>query len=352
MKAIKNTCWIITLTILMCACVPGGDVVQVQTVTSKEDPLKGLDEEDLARLAEIKRARQEADQDDQGLKNMIQETQNYSVQEYLALNPQAGSPLAHDYRIGGYDVLDIVVYEEEDLTRENVRVSADGFISFPLIGRVKVDRLNTSEVENRISSLLARGQFVLDAHVSVTVTEYRSKQYMVLGSVKEPGTYPLRAQERVLDAISEAKGIDFEQGGKQGMIIRTLQPNTDREKKIVVRIDLTELLKGGDQLSNLLLTEKDLLYIPKADYFYIIGQVEKPGSYPYIEKQITIVEAISKAGGFTKIAAPNRTRVIRVEDGVEKIIRVQVDAITKAGQKAQDIPIVPGDVIVVPESFF
>ena len=67
---------------------------------------------------------------------------------------------------------------------------------------------------------------------------------------------------------------------------------------------------------------------------------------------ITLVEAISMAGGFTKIAARNRTRIVRMEDGIEKIIVVKVDAITRAGKKGQDILLRPGDVIVVPESFF
>jgi polysaccharide export outer membrane protein len=58
------------------------------------------------------------------------------------------------------------------------------------------------------------------------------------------------------------------------------------------------------------------------------------------------------AGGFTRIASRNKTRIIRVEEGVEKIIQVKVDAITKAGKKIQDVVIQPNDVIVVPESFF
>jgi polysaccharide export outer membrane protein len=58
------------------------------------------------------------------------------------------------------------------------------------------------------------------------------------------------------------------------------------------------------------------------------------------------------AGGFTRIAARNRTRIIRIEDRVEKIIEVKVDAITDAGKKIQDVIIQPDDIIVVPESFF
>ncbi len=331
------------------SCTTGGNVVRVTTVS--EGKIDGLGEKDLARLAEIKETKKR-EREDIGLKSVIKGTPNYTIAEYLALNSDANNQTAQDYRVGGYDVLDITVYEEPDLSREKVRISADGYISFPLIGRMKVDGLTTSDIERLISLELAQGQFILDAHVSVTVSDYKSKQFMVLGSVKEPGTYPLQAKERVLDAISRAGGIDFEQGGKQGMIIRTENSNTDHEKKIVIRIDVPSLLKGGDQLSNLLLADKDLLYIPKAEYFYIIGQVQKPGSYPYLEKEITLVEALSKAGGFTQIAARNRTRIIRVEAGVEKIITIKVDAITEAGKKGQDVRIQPGDVIVVPESFF
>ena len=62
--------------------------------------------------------------------------------------------------------------------------------------------------------------------------------------------------------------------------------------------------------------------------------------------------AIGNAGGFTNIASRKKTRIIRVENGVEKIITVNVDAITSAGRKIQDVRIKPADIIIVPESFF
>ena len=336
---------ILMLLMTAASCGTSGEVVKVTTIS--EGDLKGLGEKNLAQLKEIKEAQKKEKVD--AISQFIEDTPSYTIQQYLDMNPDANNPSAQDYKVGGYDVIDIIVYEEQDLSRKDVRVSADGFISFPLVGRVKVDGLNTSEIEKLISNKLAEGQYLLDAHVSVTVSDYKSKQFMVLGSVKEPGTYPLQANERVLDAISRAGGIDFEKVGKQAMIIRTLNPNTGNEKKIVVQMDVTGLLKGGAQL---LLKDKDLLYIPKAEHIYIIGQVKNPGSYLYQEEVITLVEAISMAGGFTPIAARNKTRIVRVEGGVEKIIQVQVDAITESGKKAQDVRILPGDVIVVPESFF
>jgi len=336
--------------VLFTGCGTTGPVVEVITVS--DQALAGLGEDHLAQIEEIKEERKKESTGSSELKNVIEATPNYTVSEYLALFPDANDPNILDYHVGGYDVLDIKVYEEPDLSRESVRVSADGYISFPFIGRVKVDGLSTAEIEKLISRKLAEGQYILDAHVAVTITDFKSKQFMVLGSVKTPGTYPLQSKERVLDAISRAGGIDTEQGGKQGMIIRTLNPNRQGEKKIVVRIDIAGLLKGGDQISNLLLKEKDLLFVPGSDFYYVIGQVKNPGKYPYQEKEITIVEAISTSGGFTPIAARNRTRIIRMEQGVEKIIEVKIDAITESGKKLHDVRIFPGDVIVVPESLF
>jgi polysaccharide export outer membrane protein len=335
--------------VLIVACGGKGEVVRVTTVNERS--YAGLKEEHLAKLDEIKKNR--GDQHiNNSLRNVIEETRHFSVAQYLMEHPDARGTEGSDYRIGGYDVLSITVYEEKDLSREAVRVSEDGYISFPLIGRLKVDGLTTSEMEKLISLRLAEEQYLLDAHVSVMVTEYNSKRFLVLGAVEQPGSYSLRARERVLDAISKAGGIALEQAGKRGMIIRTEEPNTDSEHRIVINFDLQGLLKGSDQISNIFLADKDTLFIPKAEHFYLIGQVQRPGSYALAGKDISLVEAISMAGGFTPIAARNRTRIIRVDNGVEKIIVVRVDAITEAGKKIQDVLIQPDDVIVVPESFF
>ena len=351
---------LITMTFCFGACSVGGEVVKVTTV--QEGSYAGIKKEDMRRLEEIKRARGDKGIDD-SLRSIIEETKHFSVSQYLMEHPEARGLTEGDYRVGGYDVLSIIVYEEKDLSRAALRVSAEGFISFPLIGRIKVENLTTSEIERLMSRKLAEEQYLLDAHVSVMVTGYNSKRFLVLGAVKSPGSYSLQAQERVLDAISRAGGIrrtrevywgraGGEQAGKKAMIIRTENLNTDHARKIVINLDLEGLLKGRDQISNIFLVDKDVLFIPTAEHFYIIGQVIRPGSYSITDKEITLVEAISIAGGFTRIAARNRTRIIRVEDGVEKIIEVRVDAITKAGKKIQDVPIKPGDVIVIPESFF
>jgi len=346
MKFSMRVLLVFAVFLMITACSTGKDVVRVIEVNNGES--KELSKTELAELAKIK-AEKKSEKNGQGLNHVIKGTQNFSVPQYLAARPDANNPIARDYRVGGYDILDITVYEETDLSTRGVRISADGFISFPLIGRIKVEGLTTSEIEKIISNKLAQGQFIIDAQVSVMVVDYRSKQFMVLGPVTNPGSYPLKAQERVIDAISSAGGMVFGQDSNQMMIIRTENPDTEKERKIVIRIDLSALLHDGDQQSNLLLTERDLLYIPKVEPFYIIGEVQNPGSFPYNKKEITLVEAISIAGGFNEWAIRNRTHIVRMDDGIEKIIEVKVDAITKSGQKNQDVLIRPGDIIVVPD---
>ncbi|MBI4676086.1 MAG: polysaccharide biosynthesis/export family protein [Elusimicrobia bacterium] len=85
---------------------------------------------------------------------------------------------------------------------------------------------------------------------------------------------------------------------------------------------------------------------------YILGEVKAPGSYPIPgETPMTVLEAITLAGGFTQYAAQERTRVIRNAEGKSETLHVDVRQITK-GDKSKDMQLKPNDVIFVPESFF
>lgn len=86
---------------------------------------------------------------------------------------------------------------------------------------------------------------------------------------------------------------------------------------------------------------------------FVLGQVNKPGSYALpTESKMTVLEAVSLAGGFTPIAAPDRTKVIRKSGGKSESIRVEVSAITRFGQKDKDVVLQPNDIVYVPQSFF
>lgn len=86
---------------------------------------------------------------------------------------------------------------------------------------------------------------------------------------------------------------------------------------------------------------------------FVMGEVQKPGSYPIpTESRLTVLEAISTAGGFTPIAAQDRTRVLRNVNGQSVTFTIEVKAITQQGQKEKDMVLEPNDVVFVPQSFF
>ncbi len=86
---------------------------------------------------------------------------------------------------------------------------------------------------------------------------------------------------------------------------------------------------------------------------FVTGAVTKPGSYPLpAGKTMTVMEAITMAGGFSKEAAINGTRIIRIENGKETTLHIRANDIIKKGDKSKDEEVRPNDVVFVPESFF
>lgn len=325
-----------------------GQVVQEIEGSSGGD----LGEQDLEQdVDEAKEEVQKEAQDlDPEVQEMVQGAQKISASEYLEKYPQSRDEY-EDYVVGGSDILNIRVYNEPDLNQEGLRVSSDGKISFPFIGSIQAAGRTTSEIEEEITSRLVDGGYFVNPHISVKVEEYRSKKVLVMGAVKEPGSYPLEESVQVLDIISQAGDIDSENAGTMGMLVRE-EKNNGQTRKLAVQIDLNELFSGSGTTENLYLEDGDVFFVPEAGKVFIIGQVQDPGDYSLGQERLSLVEAIGLAGGFTRIAARNKVRVVRQTEDGEKTLVVNVQEITEKGRQGQDVEIQPGDIVVVPESFF
>ena len=82
---------------------------------------------------------------------------------------------------------------------------------------------------------------------------------------------------------------------------------------------------------------------------FVFGEVNRPGTFTY-EDNMSIIQAITLAGGFTKVASKNNTNVTRLVDGQEVKVRVPVEDIGVGREK--NFLLLPGDIVFVPESFF
>jgi polysaccharide export outer membrane protein len=83
----------------------------------------------------------------------------------------------------------------------------------------------------------------------------------------------------------------------------------------------------------------------------VIGQVLHPSAVPYREG-MTILDAVLAVGGLANFAAGNRAHIVRTENGKQIELRVKLDALVNSGDMSQNLPLRPGDVLVVPESRF
>jgi polysaccharide export outer membrane protein len=254
-----------------------------------------------------------------------------------------------DYRLGPEDEIEIRVWDHDDLTRKT-RVGLDGKISFPFVGEIKAQGRSLLEVQKEIELHLGP-KYIVDPRVSITVTEYKSGKFFVVGNVHKPGTYPLTKTIRVVEAISQAGGVASGTMGKSSSgavaIIVRAQPGERLEQPKMpdkipasqkITVSLTEAL-GGDAKQNLEIKNGDTIYVPNLIY-YVTGEVKKPDRYSY-EENMTVLMAVTTAGGFTDKASRRRTYIIREQSGVKEKIKTGLDD-----------PIRPSDTIVVPESWF
>jgi len=249
-----------------------------------------------------------------------------------------------DYIIGPEDKLTIRVWGHEDLTT-TARVSQKDKILFPFIGEIEAGGHTSGDLALCIARLLSDG-YLVDPQVTVEVLEYNSQRIYVLGEVKSPGAFSLTKRIHLVEALSMAGG-PAAYADEEIMLIRPKKPRvgpalpTDVEPGEVISICLTEVLEGDKSEQNIQIRPGDTIYIPRVRVFYITGEVTKPGRYDY-RKHMTVLDAISTAGGLTELAAAKRTRIIRnTEDGQRQELYVTMED-----------PISPGDTIVVPESFF
>jgi polysaccharide export outer membrane protein len=265
----------------------------------------------------------------------------YSSFSVLSMGDLFSQDRKEEYLLNSGDLIEIDVYGEPEL-HTSTRISEDGSINFPLLGNLKVKGLSVQELERLITELLAQ-DYLVNPQVTVFVREYA--KVFVSGLVRQPGAYDLKEPLTLLSAISLAGGVLPEADTTQVKLIRNIDGKT-----YIQKINIDKIMNNTSP--DIPLKPNDKIEVIEAARISIIGQVQRPGSYPF-RKGITLMEAIGMAGGFSDIANIDGTSVIRLEEGKKKsIIRIRVSDITKRGDKSKDILLQPGDTIVVPESLF
>jgi polysaccharide export outer membrane protein len=248
------------------------------------------------------------------------------------------------YAIGPDDVLRITVFDHADLSQE-VTVAEDGAFVYPFLGQVHAAGLSVRELEQHLVRRLQDG-YLVEPQVTVVVAQYRSQSVSVLGAVRQPGVYPLRHGITLQELLSQAGGITPEAAWYALLIRASEAPdgakgsaNGQATNPDVPHIDLDQLF-AGKLRQPIQMRGGDTLYVPLGASIFVSGQVQRPGRFR-LERDMTVLKAITLAGGFARFAAEHRLRVRRSVAGEPQEFQAQLD------DRLQ-----PEDILIVPESVF
>jgi polysaccharide export outer membrane protein len=214
-------------------------------------------------------------------------------------------------------------------------VADEGTINVPLVGSVQVLGLSGDQAARRIEKALKDGRFFIDPHVTLTLTQSLSQRVSVLGEVKTPGRYPIDSRTSITEVLAEA-GDRTADAASTIFVLRPDASGTTRRYPIDI-----QSLTGADKAAGVSLRAGDTLYVPRAEQFYIQGEVQKPGKYALVPN-LTVLQAISIGGGLTPKGSSRRFDIKRAgQKGQQETIKGRPDDLVQ-----------PDDVIVVKESIF
>jgi polysaccharide export outer membrane protein len=164
-------------------------------------------------------------------------------------------PATDDTTLGPGDSFTVRVFGEDALSGDH-QVAPNGTINFPLLGAVKVEGLEPTEVATKLENELRDRDLLRDPHVSVYVREYASKRISVVGAVANPGAFPLEPGMTVVQAISMAGGFSSLADRDGTVVTRRVGGETVR-----YRVPVERVTRG--QAEDIEVAAGDIIFVPE-----------------------------------------------------------------------------------------
>ena len=172
---------------------------------------------------------------------------------------EAGSA-KKEFLLGPEDVLDIVVWKNDDLSQKAVVVRPDGMISMPLIGEITAGGLTANQLASQIALRLK--EFKERPAVTVSVKEVNSYYVYVLGEVGKPGKYQLKSHATVLQAVAVANGFTVYAAKNKMKVLRQMQGEDGKTREIRIPARYDDLVSGSGEIGDFVLKTGDVIVVP------------------------------------------------------------------------------------------
>jgi polysaccharide export outer membrane protein len=261
------------------------------------------------------------------------------------------------YVLGPGDVITIRALDADEISDKPIRLGANGFITLPLVGRVRAGGLTTEQLEAALAMRLK--PLIRNPEVSVSVVEQRSQPVSIIGSVNAPGVQQLQGSKTLVEMLSLAGGVR-QDAGYAIKITRRRQwgpiPAPGAAPDVtgrfsIAEINLKEILEARNPAGNIQIMPDDVISVPRAEMVYVIGEVKKSGGFTIGEREsLSTLQALSLAEGLNVTAAPQNARILRLNPGAPKRTEISVDLRRILAGKDIDVQLDPDDILFVPGS--
>lgn len=251
--------------------------------------------------------------------------------------------------IGKNDLLGVTVYDAPELTR-SVRVDGNGAIRLPMLqNHIKAVGLYPEDVEQAIKNALVNEQIMVDPIVTVTMLEYFSRPITIMGAVKSPTSFQAIGRVTLLDALSRAGGLT-ENAGSEILISSTRTVSQDGSSEPITRISVNDLFNSTNEALNIALQGGELVRVPQAGRFYVLGNVKSPGAFQMnTGADTTILKALAMSGGLAPY--PGKIAFIYRTDGnAAGKNQVPIELKKIIDRKSPDVALNANDILYIPEA--
>ncbi|MGA7925271.1 MAG: polysaccharide biosynthesis/export family protein [Candidatus Sulfotelmatobacter sp.] len=270
-----------------------------------------------------------------------------------------GTQTVSGYVLGPDDQIVIRVVDAPDISDKPVLIGTNGDITLPMIGRVKAGGLTVEQLETELNTRLK--EFIQEPQVSVTVTEFGSQPVSVFGAVNKPGVVQLRGRQTLYEVLSMAGGPRE----TAGSILTVTRPRQSGEIPLPgakvdptgqfssAELNVQEILEGKNPSANIEIKPNDIISVSEgsSNMIYVVGDVGHAGGFTLGgQRNVSVLRALSLAGGLGRTAKADKARVLRQVSGEPRPIEIAVNIPQMLSGKAEDVELGPDDVLVVPTS--
>ena len=274
-----------------------------------------------------------------------------------AQNGAAPIVTSSTYLLGADDQITIQGPEMEEIVGKPYRIDPEGYVSLPMLGRVKAGGMTISDFETQLNH--AASKYVRDPELVASVTEFHSQPVSVVGAVQQPGAQQLQGKKNLMQLISMVGGFRSDAGNTLS-IAREVQwgplplPNAKTDPSgtySVAEISIQELLLEKTPQLNILMMPNDVVTVPVSDTVYVVGDVHKAGGFLLGEhKDMTVLQAVALAEGIVGTSDAKHSRIIHHPADASLRKETPVDVKRILAGKAEDLPLDGGDILFIPGS--